>query len=286
MDRLASIAVLVKAVALGSFAATADDLEISAPMVGKHVRFLEDCLGVRLLNRTTRRQSLTEFGRDYYERCRPILAEDYAADALATSEMIEPRGTLRATASVHFGRHCVIPILTELLGRYPRLQLDLSLTDRFADLAEDGFDLAVRTGEPVAQAGMVGRRVARQRMIVCASPMNLEAQGYPLAIGDISLHRGVVYLRSGMVPPWQFPAANGPPIATLPAARLRMGGSAAIAEAATHGGRTRVVPLLARTYPPEEGSLVRCFGAFRISLRCLSPVAIVAHRIAEGQSSH
>lgn len=91
MDRLASIAVLVKAVALGSFAATADDLEISAPMVGKHVRFLEDCLGVRLLNRTTRRQSLTEFGRDYYERCRPILAEDYAADALATSEMIEPR---------------------------------------------------------------------------------------------------------------------------------------------------------------------------------------------------
>ncbi|WP_324830292.1 LysR substrate-binding domain-containing protein [Pseudomonas saxonica] len=123
--------------------------------------------------------------------------------------MIEPRGTLRATASVHFGRHCVIPTLTELLGRYPRLQLDLSLTDRFADLAEDGFDLAVRTGEPVAQAGMVGRRVARQRMIVCASPMNLEAQGYPLAIGDISLHRGVVYLRSGMVPPWQFPAANG-----------------------------------------------------------------------------
>ena len=169
MDRLASMDVFVKAVDLGSFAATADALEISAPMVGKHIRFLEDRLGVRLLNRTTRRQSVTEFGRDYYERCRRILAEAEAADALATSEMFEPRGTLRVTASVHFGRHCVMPILTELLGQYPRLQLDLSLTDRLADLAEDGLDLAVRTGEPVAQAGMVGRRVARQRMIVCAA---------------------------------------------------------------------------------------------------------------------
>tara|TARA_R110002020_G_scaffold136610_1_gene304486 strand:- start:2894 stop:3847 length:954 start_codon:yes stop_codon:yes gene_type:complete len=248
--------VFVKAVDLGSFAATADALEISAPMVGKHIRFLEDRLGVRLLNRTTRRQSVTEFGRDYYERCRRILAEAEAADALATSEMFEPRGTLRVTASVHFGRHCVMPILTELLGQYPRLQLDLSLTDRLADLAEDGLDLAVRTGEPVAQAGMVGRRVARQRMIVCAAPMYLETNGYPLAIADISFHSGVVYRRSGLVAPWQFPAADGPPIEVLPATRLRMDDLAAIADAATFGAGLAWLPSWLVRTRLDEGALV------------------------------
>lgn len=145
MDRLASMAVFVKAVDLGSFAAAAAALDLSGPMVGKHVRFLEERLGVRLLNRTTRRQSLTDFGRAYYERCRVVLAEAEAADALAADQLSEPRGRLRVTMPALFGRRCVVPILLKLAERYPALELDLSFSDHFADLAGDGFDLAIRS---------------------------------------------------------------------------------------------------------------------------------------------
>ncbi|TIV10320.1 MAG: LysR family transcriptional regulator, partial [Mesorhizobium sp.] len=126
MDRLTSMAVFVKTVDLGSFAAAAAALDLSGPMVGKHVRFLEERLGVRLINRTTRRQSLTDFGRAYYERCRLVLAEAEAADALAADQLSEPRGKLRVIMPVHFGRRCVAPILLELAQRYPALELDLS----------------------------------------------------------------------------------------------------------------------------------------------------------------
>ncbi|TIY02007.1 MAG: LysR family transcriptional regulator, partial [Mesorhizobium sp.] len=146
MDRLTSMAVFVKTVDLGSFAAAAAALDLSGPMVGKHVRFLEERLGVRLINRTTRRQSLTDFGRAYYERCRLVLAEAEAADALAADQLSEPRGKLRVIMPVHFGRRCVAPILLELAQRYPALELDLSFSDPIADLAEDGCDLAIRTG--------------------------------------------------------------------------------------------------------------------------------------------
>ncbi|TIV45443.1 MAG: LysR family transcriptional regulator, partial [Mesorhizobium sp.] len=137
MDRLESMEVFVRAVDLGSFAAAAAALDLSGPMVGKHVRFLEERLGVRLLNRTTRRQSLTDFGRAYYERCRIVLAEVEAADALAADQLSEPHGRLRVTMPAHFGRHCVTPVLLELARRFPTLELDLSLSDRFADLVED-----------------------------------------------------------------------------------------------------------------------------------------------------
>src|ERR671931_334084 len=146
MDRLTSMAVFVKTVELGSFAAAAAALDLSAPMVGKHVRFLEERLGVRLINRTTRRQNLTEFGRAYYERCRVVLAEAEAADALAADQLSEPRGRLRITMPALLGRRCVAPILFELAQRYPALELDLSFTDRLIDIAEDGYDLAIRTG--------------------------------------------------------------------------------------------------------------------------------------------
>lgn len=146
MDRLTSMAVFVRAADLGSFAAAADELGLSATMVGKHVRFLEQRLRVQLISRTTRRQSLTEFGRIYYERCQAILADSDAADALAMDQVQALHGRLRVTAPVHFGRHCVLPVMLQLTNDYPGLELDLSFSDRLIDLAEDGYDLAIRTG--------------------------------------------------------------------------------------------------------------------------------------------
>ncbi|TIU17861.1 MAG: LysR family transcriptional regulator, partial [Mesorhizobium sp.] len=236
MDRLTSMAVFVKTVDLGSFAAAAAALDLSGPMVGKHVRFLEERLGVRLINRTTRRQSLTDFGRAYYERCRLVLAEAEAADALAADQLSEPRGKLRVIMPVHFGRRCVAPILLELAQRYPALELDLSFSDPIADLAEDGCDLAIRTGILEDQAGVIARRIARQRMVVCASPSYLAMHGWPRQLEDLGSHQAIIYRRSGrVVQPWLFPRDDQAALEVMPVSRLRLDDLAAIADAAAAG---------------------------------------------------
>ncbi|WID97546.1 LysR family transcriptional regulator [Bosea vestrisii] len=235
MDRLTSMTVFVRAVDLGSFAAAAAALDLSAPMVGKHVRFLEERLGVRLLNRTTRRQSLTEFGRAYYERCRTVLAEAEAADALAADQLGEPRGKLRVALPVLFGRRCVMPVLLEVAQRHPQLELDLAFGDGFVDLAEGGHDLAIRTGELHDAANLVTRRVARQHMIVCAAPSYLEARGTPQQIEELEGRDAVVYRRSGRVRPWLFPREEGPPAEVMLRHRLRFDDLEAIADAAVLG---------------------------------------------------
>lgn len=235
MDRLTSMTVFVKAVDLGSFTAAAEALDLSGPMVGKHVRFLEERLGVRLLNRTTRRQNLTEIGRAYYERCRAVLAEAEAADALAADQLTEPRGKLRVTLPVHFGRRCAMPILLELARQHPSLELDLSFSDRLVDLAEEGFDLAIRTGELDDRAGLIARRVARQRMVVCASPSYIGRHGRPERIEDLGLHQAITYRRSGRVSPWLFPRGGEPAAEVMPVHRLRLDDLDAMADAAAAG---------------------------------------------------
>ena len=265
------MAVFVKAVDLGSFAAAADALDMSGPMVGKHVRFLEERLGVRLINRTTRRQSLTDIGRDYYERCRAVLAEAEAADALAADELSQPRGRLRVTAPIHFGRRCVAPVLLELAGRYPTLELDLSLTDRLVDLAEDGFDLAVRTGELDSRSGLIARRIARQRMIVCAAPAHLDRHGRPRKIDDLTGHQAIVYRRSGRVRPWLFPLEGQSPAEVAPAHRFRFDDLEAIADAASDGAGVAWLPnwlvrdrleagALVELLPDQPGYLYDCYA--------------------------
>ncbi|TIS96765.1 LysR family transcriptional regulator [Mesorhizobium sp.] len=236
MDRLTSMAVFVKAVDLGSFAAAAATLDLSGPMVGKHVRFLEERLGVRLINRTTRRQSLTDFGRAYYERCRMVIAEAEAADALAADQLSEPRGKLRVIMPVHFGRRCVAPILLELAQQYPALELDLSFSDPIADLAEDGCDLAIRTGNLEDQAGVMARRIARQRMVVCASPAYLDMHGWPRQVEDLGSHQAIIYRRSGrVVQPWLLPRNGQPALEVMPVSRLRLDDLDAIADVAAAG---------------------------------------------------
>ena len=235
MDRLTSMAVFVKAADVGSFAAAADALEMSGPMVGKHVRFLEERLGIRLLNRTTRRQSLTETGQAYYERCRTVLAEAAAADAVASDELSEPRGRLRVTMPALLGRHCIAPLLMKLARRYPHLELDLSFGDPIADIIEARYDLAIRTGDLNDQSGLMTRRIASQRMVVCGSRSYLRANGKPKSLDDLAAHQAIIYRRSGRVRPWLFPREGQPPSEIMPAGRLRLDDLDAIADAATQG---------------------------------------------------
>ena len=256
MDRLTSMSVFMKAADLGSFAAAAVEFNISGPMVGKHVRLLEERLGVRLINRTTRRQSLTDFGRAYYERCRQILAEIDAAEALAADQLSEPRGRLRVTMPGLLGRRCVSPILLALARKYQALELDLAFSDRIIDLAEGGFDLAIRTGNLENKAGVIARRIARHRMIVCASPAYLDASGTPLKLEDLNRHHAILYRRSGWNHSWLFPRDGQPAAEIAPNSRLRLDDLDAIADAATAGMGLAWLPSWLIRERVEAGTLV------------------------------
>jgi DNA-binding transcriptional LysR family regulator len=261
MDRLTSMAVFVRAADLGSFAAAADALEMSGPMVGKHVRFLEERLGVRLLNRTTRRQSLTEAGQAYYERCRAVLSEAEAADAVVSDERSEPRGKLRVTMPALLGRHCIAPLLMRLARKQPHLELDLSFGDPIADIVEAGYDLAIRTGDLDGQSGLIARRIASQRMVVCGARSYLRAHGKPRSLDDLAAHQAIIYRRSGRVRPWLFPQADQPPREIMPSGRLRLDDLEAIADAATQGMGLTWLPYWLVRQRLNTGALVGLFGS-------------------------
>lgn len=235
MDRLTSMSVFVKALDVGSFAAAADALGISAPMVGKHVRFLEDRLGTRLINRTTRRQSVTDFGRAYYERCKLVLAEADAADALASDLLGVPRGPLRVSMPVLFGRHCVAPVLISLAQSHPELELNLSFNDQPVDLMDGRFDLAIRNGSIGEGTGLKVRSLVHQRMTICASPTYVEKHGSPRSIEDLKTCQGIIYSRSGRARPWRFPQKNGVFVEVTPENRIRLDDLEMIANAAVSG---------------------------------------------------
>lgn len=164
-----------------------------------------------------------------------ILAEAEASDALALDHLSEPRGTLRVTMPVHFGRHCAAPVLFKLAEQYSSLELDLSFNDRIVDLMEDGYDLAVRTGQLEDRAGLMARTVARQCMVICAAPSYLDRNGRPQQAGDLIHHHAVVYRRSGPVPLWVLPRPGQPPQTIVPPSRIRLDDLDAIADAATAG---------------------------------------------------
>lgn len=192
MDRLTSMAVFVKAAERGSFAAAAEAMGLSPQMVAKHVVYLEDRLGASLLHRTTRRQSLTDVGRAYYDRCKLVLAEAEAADALAADLRSQPKGLLRVNAPMTFGAFSLAPFVTRYLARYPDMQIDLTLNDRFVDPLEEGFDVMVRIGE-VEDGSLVARPLAPYRLIACASPAYLERHGTPRTPADLERHECLAY---------------------------------------------------------------------------------------------
>lgn len=208
MDKLNSMAVFVKAVESGSFVAAADALALSAPMVGKHVRQLEQQLGVTLLNRSTRRQSLTEVGRHYYERCKMVLAEVEAADAIARESKHLAQGHLRISASINYGTHCLAPVLAQYRARYPQVTLGLELSDSVVDVIAEGFDAVFRVGV-LPDSGLRARALAPYRMVVCASSAYLAEHGTPLTPTDLMQHACLRFTHWSPREVWHFDGPDG-----------------------------------------------------------------------------
>lgn len=203
MDKLSAMAAFVRIVERGSLTAAAAALDTSLPSVVRTLASLERHLGVRLLNRTTRRIHLTDEGQQYIEHCRVILAAVDEAEVTLASRKAEPQGRLAVTASVLFGRRYVAPIVSEFIALHPGVYVDLLLLDRVVNLLEEGLDLGVRIGR-LADSSLVAIPVGHVRRVVCASPRYLRRHGTPRSPQDLRAHRCVSFAAVTPASEWHF----------------------------------------------------------------------------------
>ncbi len=194
MDRITSMEIFVRAVQLGSFAAVAEERGISAQMVGKHVRGLEESLGTKLLAKSTRFQSVTAAGERYYQRCLTILAELKAAEEDIYRNMNEPSGTLKICTGVNVGIKVLAPSLARFMQRYPKLEIDLVVDNRLPDIKRDGFEVIFRD-KLDGYENLIAHKLRSFEMIVCASPEYLQRSGTPTHPDQLSQHQ---CLQSGL----------------------------------------------------------------------------------------
>lgn len=208
MDRLRQMQAFVGVVEAGSFVRAAELLSASKAAVSRHVGELESRLGVRLLNRTTRRLSLTEEGRVFHERCRELLAGVDDAESQISSRSGAASGLVRVNAPVTFGISYLSPLWGEFMRRNPKVSLDVTLADRMVDLIEEGYDLAVRIGT-LPDSTLVSRRLSTTRMVLCASPRYLRLHGTPRCPDDLRNHSVIGYSYWSTRDEWHFDGPAG-----------------------------------------------------------------------------
>jgi len=260
MDRFTSMSMFVRVVERGSFAAAAEGSGMTPTMVGNHVRELERRLKGRLINRTTRRQSLTELGKRYHARCLEILTLVDSAELDAREMQVSPRGRLRVSCPVTYGTRALVPVLASYLDRYPDVEVELSLSDRFADLAEEGFDAAIRVGE-LPDSGLIARPLRPSPRVACASPAYLARHGHPQVPADLAEHNCLAFFSTGAERDWYFPRPDGKGYERINVhGRLDVNGGMALREAALAGLGVILQPELMLKEDLEEGRLVRLFS--------------------------
>jgi DNA-binding transcriptional LysR family regulator len=232
MDKLRGMAVFTTIVDKGSLTAAAEALGLSGPTVVRSLALLERAVGVRLINRTTRRSSLTDEGREYYERCKRVLAEAEAADASLTARRSEPHGRLRITAPVLFGRLHVAPVVNAFLARHAGVEVELLLFDRVVDLVEEGIDVGVRIGK-LAESTLVALPAGQTRRVLCASPQWLKRHGVPRVPQALSDRPCIVFTGLGSANEWRFAGARSSVVQIRPVLRTNQIDTAI--EACVHG---------------------------------------------------
>ena len=208
MDRFQEMRVFVAVVDAGSFVGASDAIEMSKPAVSRYVRDLEARLGVRLLQRTTRKLSLTDEGTVFYARCKDVLANVEEAEAEITSRRGEASGLLKVNVPVSFGILHLAPLWAEFMAHHPKVTLEITLSDRVVDLVEEGFDVAVRIAR-LPNSSLISRKIASTRMVVCASPAYLEKHGTPVRPADLAGHAVLAYSLFSAGDNWEFDGPQG-----------------------------------------------------------------------------
>lgn len=234
MDRLTSMAVFAKCAEAGSLSAAARAVGLSHAMVSKHVRGLEQALGVRLLDLTSRRLNLTEAGRRYLARCTQILGEVEDAALEASHYQAAPRGLLRVTGPAVFGRLHLAPAMADFMALHPAIAIEADFTDRFVSLVEEGLDVAVRVGR-LTDSSLIVRRMGECQMLTCAAPAYLDEFGTPEHPSDLGKHACLLLSTSTSPGAWQFEGPEGGEIHVQVNGRLRTGSMDLLCSAAERG---------------------------------------------------
>ena len=237
---LEGMAIFARVVETRSFSAAARDLGMSKSLVSKRVTQLEHSVGARLLNRTTRNMSLTEAGAAFYDHCARIVSELEEAKLAVGRLHSEPRGVLRISASVAFGTLHIAPALPEFLLLYPELKIDMAITDRVVDLAEEGYDVAVRIAKEPAP-NLVARRLAAVNRQICATPQYFARHGVPQTPKDLERHNCLTYTYFNPQDPWRLRGPEGD-ISVRASGNLRVNDDEALSQAVLGGLGIALLP--------------------------------------------
>ncbi len=254
MDRLLSMEVFVAVIESGSFTAAAEQFQISPPMVGKHVKSLEQRLGARLLARTTRSQRLTEIGQGYLLHCRQILADIQVAESNIESLRMEPKGALKISSPVTLGSLIIAPILSEYLDAYPEVELELVLSDKRVDLVQEGFDAAIRIGK-LMDSSLVARPLCPYPMVICASPEYIQRSGQPNHPRDLTQHQCLGLSHWNKKHGWSL-AQDGLQTNPLPKSRFQSNNGQALRMAALKGWGVVMQPKILLNEDIQRGALI------------------------------
>jgi DNA-binding transcriptional LysR family regulator len=260
MDRLTSLAAFVRVVDSGGFSAAGRKLNMSTTMVSNHVQALEDRLGARLLNRTTRKVSLTEVGKAYYGRATQILADLEQADDIAGALQSTPRGTLRIYTATHVVPF-IAPVVAEFLKSYPEVKVDLSMGERSIDLVDEGFDLAVRLTPP-PDSSLIARSLATWRHVLCCSPGYLDKHGPLRQLAEVADHNCI---RHALYPfeEWRFVDRKGVPASVRASGNLMSNSGETLRLAALQGVGICLAAGFLVADDLESGRLVRLLPEYR-----------------------
>ncbi|MCK8779001.1 LysR family transcriptional regulator [Rhizobium sp. NTR19] len=260
MDRLGRMQLFTRIVERGSFAAAAADLGLARSTVTAAIKQLEDDIGVRLLERTTRHVTPTLDGRGFYERCLSILADVDEAENIFRDA--QPRGLLRVDAHPHLTRTLLVPRLHEFLDRYPLIDLQIGQGDRLVDLVREGVDCAIRAGE-LEDTGLIMRRLGQLTEITCASPAYIEKHGMPRSPDELEGHQAVGFIssRTGQIMPLEFTVDGELRHVTLPC-RLTVNNSDTMVDLARQGYGLMQAPRYRFRDDLEAGRLVEVLADF------------------------
>lgn len=234
-DPFRGIAAFMQVVQAGSFTLAAERLDMSKSGVSKSISRLETSLGVRLFQRTTRRLSLTEEGRQFSDGCRRVLAELESAQAQVTTQRQELAGRLRVDLPVVFGRRWVLPVLLEIAAEFPAFEPDVTLTDRRVDMVEDNIDLVIRIGPLQDSATLVAKSLGVQKGVLVANPSYLALRGQPESLNDLLTHACITFGGGGQARPWYFLDRHGRSQSLSVRGQLGLNHSEAILDAALAG---------------------------------------------------
>ncbi|HEX9672267.1 MAG TPA: LysR family transcriptional regulator [Burkholderiales bacterium] len=261
MDKLTGMMVFAKVVEAKSFSAAAQRLGISKSSVSKQVAQLERSLKARLLNRTTRRLSLTEVGTAFYEHCARMLAEAEAAELAVSRLHAEPRGVLKVTVPAAFGHLHIAPAIPDFIARHPEVAVQIVMNDRAVDLAEEGFDIAIRMAREQAP-NIVARRLAPVRWAVCAAPGYLKQHDALRTPLDLERHNCLFYSFLESSFEWRFTSKAGD-TAVRVTGNFTVNNSEALREAVLKGLGVALLPTFTVGADLREGRLQRVLGEYR-----------------------